>query len=633
MFVSAWFHTIGYNVFQEFGVTSSLPESNDEKSSTSPSKRAKPKRPITMATPTKVQSGVAWDRLSSKDRFGFGTGGIYTAPTTPLSPSPRGNNIPSELTTAKVNWGTVKTPGKTPSKIPVSKSLTPTFKSTIDRFAIPDGIFADSLVGGPGVGDYNPKLPATGDELPGPVLKAPKYPAGERLCGPGTIYAAAAFTNAPAPGAYDPTPLSRGTLSASGESASFRANTPRFACGGIYKEAIGEPQFPPLQSPEPEDGMRLDTTTAAFKGPAFKDGAGDRFDDGHGIYQAAAAQTPGVGAYEAAAAFDKMQPFGGSFSDGAASIFRSTTDRFIGRGGVHEGTLAAVPGVGCYETELAAKVRGAVKLQAAQRRRQSRGIFSQLRKERASTSGPMDCQPGQTPRQLTASKLKIATVSAKTSAVGSAVGSAKESAPAPSLPCAPPPPPRVCHSSAVVSAVVSPKVAPKAPKVASKAVGLADAAPVPASAPATKLPRESDGGFKFRRSGSTPSKPVLAPSPSPMRAVTKSPGHKPSFSQAVSLDSLFDCEEDEATLRTAPDTTLPTLEPASAVTSADTAVARLSKVSFGDTASGEWLFSQLERISGEGKVAKEDYYDAASGWDISGLREDIQIHMDQCGSA
>jgi hypothetical protein len=66
---------------------------------------------------------------------------------------------------------------------------------------------------------------------------------------------------------------------ASGESASFRANTPRFACGGIYKEAIGEPQFPPLQSPEPEDGMRLDTTTAAFKGPAFKDGAGDRFDD------------------------------------------------------------------------------------------------------------------------------------------------------------------------------------------------------------------------------------------------------------------------------------------------------------------------------------------------------------------
>jgi hypothetical protein len=181
--------------------------------------------------------------------------------------------------------------------------------------------------------------------------------------------------------------------------------------------------------------------------------------------------------------------------------------------------------------------------------------------------------------------------------------------------------------------LVSPKVAPKAPKVASNAVGLADAAHVPASAPATKLPRESDGGFKFRRSGSTPSKPVLAPSPSPMRAVTKSPGHKPSFSQAVSLDSLFDCEEDEATLRTAPDTTLPTLEPASAVTSADTAVARLSKVSFGDTASGEWLFSQLERISGEGKVAKEDYYDAASGWDISGLREDIQIHMDQCGSA
>ena len=539
-----------------------------------------------MATPSKGAGGVAWDRLSSKDRFGPGTGGIYTAPTTPLSPSPRGNNIPSELTTAKVNWGTVKTPGKTPSKIPVSKSLTPTFKSTIDRFAIPDGIFADSLVGGPGVGDYNPKLPATGDELPGPLLKAPKYPAGERLCGPGTIYAAAAFTNAPAPGAYDPTPPSRGTISASGESASFRANTPRFACGGIYKEAVGEPQFPPLQSPEPEDTMRLDTTTAAFKGPAFKDGAGDRFDDGHGIYKAAAAQTPGVGAYEAAAAFDKMQPFGGSFSDGAASIFRSTTDRFIGRGGVHEGTLAAVPGVGCYETELAGKLQGAVKLQAAQRRRHN------------------------------------------------------GSAPAPSLPCAPPPPPRVCHSS--------PKAAPN---TTPKAVGVADEASVhrlsvhslsvPASAPATKVPRESDGGFKFRRSGSTPSKPsqvkssqvtpskpTLAPSPSPLRAVTKSPGHKPSFSQAVSLDSLFDCEEDEATLL--PDTTL---EPASALTSVDTAVARLSKVSLGDTASGEWLFSQLERISGESKVAKEDYFDAASGWDISGLREDIQIHMGRSGSA
>ena len=45
------------------------------------------------------------------------------------------------------------------------------------------------------------------------------------------------------------------------------------------------------------------------------------------------------------------------------------------------------------------------------------------------------------------------------------------------------------------------------------------------------------------------------------------------------------------------------------------------------------ITSPVERISGESKVAKEDYFAAASGWDISGLREDIQIHMGRSGSA
>ena len=39
------------------------------------------------------------------------------------------------------------------------------------------------------------------------------------------------------------------------------------------------------------------------------------------------------------------------------------------------------------------------------------------------------------------------------------------------------------------------------------------------------------------------------------------------------------------------------------------------------------LISQLERISDEGAISREDYFSPETGWDLEGLRSDIQIHM------
>ena len=44
---------------------------------------------------------------------------------------------------------------------------------------------------------------------------------------------------------------------------------------------------------------------------------------------------------------------------------------------------------------------------------------------------------------------------------------------------------------------------------------------------------------------------------------------------------------------------------------------------------GEWLFSQLERIAGAAQVSAEDYRDDEGGWDVDGLRSDLQIHMEK----
>ena len=54
-----------------------------------------------------------------------------------------------------------------------------------------------------------------------------------------------------------------------------------------------------------------------------------------------------------------------------------------------------------------------------------------------------------------------------------------------------------------------------------------------------------------------------------------------------------------------------------------------SAMSAGSEADGEWLFSQLERISEIGVVSREDYYTDEAGWDLEGLRSDLRIHMNE----
>ena len=79
-------------------------------------------------------------------------------------------------------------------------------------------------------------------------------------------------------------------------------------------------------------------------------------------------------------------------SSTATSTYTSTTDRFMAPGGVYG--KEATPGVGSYESgKLAERVTGAVRLQKAIRRRQSRGIFAQVESRAREMPAPGSYNP------------------------------------------------------------------------------------------------------------------------------------------------------------------------------------------------------------------------------------------------
>ena len=602
-----------------------------------------------MPANTPSKGGVAWARTTMTDRF-TDRESIYakvmpSTPTAgPLTPS-RGNMSERESYWERTGKTPGKTPSKTPSKSPAAFKATtpakptPTFASTTDRFTVNGTMYASALAAGPGVGDYNPEHSAA------KVRGAVKLQAAVRRR------------------------QSRGLFA---QLERFDAGNP----GSIYKKAVGEPQLAALDTEQAATLAARDTMTAAFRSET------DRFCDGtlSSIYFATEAKTPGVGLYESAAALDHLQQSAAAADAAAAAgaTFKSTTDRFYMTDSYVPKELAWVPGVGEYHPEvLAAKVRGAVKLQAAVRRRQSRGIFAQLEAQAKQVPGPGFYAP------VTLPELRKAKVTFNGKDVVSHY--AHTNSPAPPVPPPPPPPPpaaeeqgdgnaeknpsaemerdgafrfRRSSATSVASSVTSEKRTAAAFVDSLAAAFETVAAPLPAATPVVA---------SFDTAPEPPPRKAPAPAPSPLKAM-QSPGRPPSFSKALSLDSLYDdADESDAP---APTATLPTLAPSDAASVAapavplgivaedaelasfpapqpyvdfavfeaastsdardsssrlSTASARLSTASnVSAAADGEWLFSQLERMT---EVTKEDYYDASEGWDLDGLRSDLQIHI------
>ena len=72
-----------------------------------------------------------------------------------------------------------------------------------------------------------------------------------------------------------------------------------------------------------------------------------------------------------------------------------------------------------------------------------------------------------------------------------------------------------------------------------------------------------------------------------------------------------------------------TVEEVATVVGAATEAAPPKTPSDADAADGDWLFSQLDRISSQtpSRVAREDYFDKKAGWDLDGLRSDLAVYM------
>ena len=147
---------------------------------------------------------------------------------------------------------------------------------------------------------------------------------------------------------------------------------PPSASPATLARALGLPGF----ATNANDLPLRDQTTAAFRGND------DRFEDRWSVYHAnTSGMTPGVGTYTTDGTSSDL-----SFTKD--SSFASSTDRFLLPHGVYTDQPGGEsPAVGVYEASKAyeatqaARVRGAVKLQAAVRRRQSRGIFAQIEAE------------------------------------------------------------------------------------------------------------------------------------------------------------------------------------------------------------------------------------------------------------
>ena len=360
--------------------------------------------------------------------------------------------------------------------------------------------------------------------------------------------------------------------------------------------------------------------------------------------------------------------------------FVSKTDRFELPGGLYTSyggaSLAEGPGAGDYTPSdaLSARVRGAVRLQAAVRRRQSRGALAQLDAARA-VPGVGDYEPAEAGSRLRPGPAETAAFRSKDERFeGHGYYAA---APGWLLDALPAPPPAAPEPDATKqSAPFASKTERFEPLVKSGKTDLFARLETPsqrAPAPDAYAPELFAGATTARifAGGRIEPNPNASERPPPsLELATRAAGIGPMprprppsasmLARAVSLDIVL-ADLDEAAgaagIPVAP-------EEAAAAAGATGGAEDGGYVPFNaspeyaeyvpfrassacekeaeeeyeeaeavrrasNSSDGEWLFSQLERIAGAAQVSAEDYRDDEGGWDVDGLRSDLQIHMEK----
>ena len=436
--------------------------------------------------------------------------------------------------------------------------------------------------------------------------------------------------------------------------------TPAGLHGSIYGSAttpgVGEYDVCPPAAPP-----------AAAVGSAAFQGTADRFAGPNSLYSASEAPGPGVGRF---APDDAAATPGGEAWTAARGLvgaqqatFASGTDRFAGTtpGSVYAAAAAGVPSAGEYEPEMHDKIKGLVKLQACVRRRLSRGIFREREKVAAEVPAPGEHQAyqggavalvgggfGRGPERFLHGSIYT------TSEVDMA-STVKWSELRHAAPKAPPPPPaagkakdpRYSEGGTAVGAyeALDPQLSSTflIAKREAELREIGSVAEVEGAEEAAFLAEETEAAAAAAKEAEAKAK-AEAEAEAEAEAAEAEAAEDAAAAAAVETAAVS-TNSTSSTLSTL--SSLSSISSATGVTVGSSTADALALLRLGEAVEkgeavavveakeeekvdeGEAIFAQLLLVAGDASVSRDDYYSAEEGWDLMGLRSDLEIFSSQ----
>ena len=435
---------------------------------------------------------------------------------------------------------------------------------------------------------------------------------------------------------------------------------PTFAPAGLHGSIYGSATTPGVG--EYDVSPPAAPPAAAVGSAAFK-GTTDRFAGPNSLYSASEAPGPGVGRF---APDDAAATPGGEAWTAARGLvgaqqatFASGTDRFAGTtpGSVYAAAAAGVPSAGEYEPEMHDKIKGLVKLQACVRRRLSRGIFREREKVAAEVPAPGEHQAyqggavalvgggfGRGPERFLHGSIYA------TSEVDMA-STVKWSELRHAAPKAPPPPPaagkakdpRYSEGGTAVGAyeALDPQLSSTflIAKREAELREIGSVAEVEGAEEAAFLAEEAEAAAAAAKEAEAKAEAEAEAQEAEAEAAEDAAAAAAVETAAVSTNST------SSTLSTL--SSLSSISSATGVTVGSSTADALALMRLGEAVEkgeavaveeakeeekvdeGEAIFAQLLRVAGDASVSRDDYYSAEEGWDLMGLRSDLEIFSSQ----
>lgn len=261
------------------------------------------------------------------------------------------------------------TPGERASSQTPKKTPTSSMKSRTDRFALPGGVYMQSLAPPPGA--YEPKKLDSGMAV-SMMQKMVRRRQSRGIFADVLKHA----SEVPCPMQYEGAPSAMAEASASGRPAAWaKNNRGRFDGHGTVYDKDPTPSAGEYETAGMSSASKSAAPSASFKSNQ------SRFEGPGNVY--AREQTPAVGSYDTAA-YEAAKSVS---TKPTTSTFTSQTNRFALPGGVY--IQSAAPPPGTYEPKKLDRGMAVSMVQKLVRRRQSRGIFADVIKRASEMPSPL----------------------------------------------------------------------------------------------------------------------------------------------------------------------------------------------------------------------------------------------------